>query len=97
MTRIGIVVFTGSDGELVDAATLSDMYAGATATDDHVWVFWRLPSLEELIRTWFARRQPDAGEVARGWWQPTLEDLRAARRKATSIERAIATRASRNE
>lgn len=97
MTRIGIVVFTGSDGELVDAATFSDMYAGATATDDHVWVFWRSPSLEELVRTWPARRQPDAGELARGWWQPTLDDLRAARRKARSIERAIATRASRTE
>lgn len=92
MTATGVVVVTGSDGELADAAAISEAYPHNEATGDHVWLFWRLPSLEELIRTWPARRPPDEAELARGWWQPTLDDLRAARRKARSIERAVATR-----
>lgn len=92
MTARGIVVVTGSDGELVD---VDEAQLGSGAMPDHVWVFRREPTLEELIRTWPARRPPDATELARGWWQPTLADLRAARRKARSLERAIATRAAR--
>lgn len=96
MTAIGIVVVTGSDGELADRTAISKSYPHTKADDGHIWVLWRSPSLEELVRTWPARRQPDEGELARGWWQPTLDDLRPARRKARSIERAIATRAARN-
>lgn len=95
MTAIGIVVVTGSDGELADVAAISEMYPLTKATGDQVWVFWRSPSLKDLVRTWPARRPPDEAELAKGWWQPTLDDLRAARRKARSIERAIATRAAR--
>lgn len=95
MTASGIVVVTGSDGELADMAAISGSYPNTKADDDHVWVFWRSPSLDELIRTWPARRPPTEVELARGWWQPTLDDLRAARRKARSIERATATRAKR--
>lgn len=91
-TPAGIVVFTGSDGEFAEAAAVSGMYSALRAVGDEVWVYWRSPSLDELIRTWPARRPPAEAEQARGWWQPTLDDLRAARRKARSIERAVATR-----
>lgn len=94
MTARGIVVVTGSDGELVDIGGADEAEAAAV-TQDHVWIFWRSPTLEELIRTWPARREPDVSERARGWWQPTLEELREARRKAKSIERAAATRSAR--
>ncbi|KRE13864.1 hypothetical protein ASE63_17780 [Bosea sp. Root381] len=94
MTVRGIVVVTGSDGELVDVGG-ADGAEAAADTEDHVWIFWRSPTLEELIRTWPARREPDMPERARGWWQPTLEELREARRKAKSIERAAATRSAR--
>lgn len=92
----GIVVVTGSDGELVDLGRAVEAEHGAELTEDRVWVFWRSPTLEELIRTWPARREPEAMERARGWWQPTLEELRAARRKTKSIDRAVATRAGRS-
>lgn len=96
MTARGIVVISGSDGELVDVGDTLPAQPGLDMMQDHVWVFWRMPTLEELIRTWPARRSPDALELARGWWQPTLEDLRAARRKAKSLERAAATRSARS-
>jgi hypothetical protein len=97
MTAKGVVVFTRSDGELADVATISGMCSADTeGACDHIWVYWRLPSLDELIRTWPARRPPDEAELARGWWQPTLDDLRAARRKARSIQRAALTRAARS-
>ncbi|MDU0341819.1 hypothetical protein [Bosea rubneri] len=95
MTARGIVVVTGSDGEVVDIGDAVEAGAQAEMGEVKVWVFWRSPTLEELIRTWPARREPGATERARGWWQPTLEDLRAARRKAKSLERASATRAAR--
>jgi hypothetical protein len=37
-------------------------------------------------------RQPI--ELTRGWWQPTIEELRPERRKAASLERGRATRKS---
>ncbi|HEV7321786.1 MAG TPA: hypothetical protein VGO04_24540 [Ensifer sp.] len=95
MTTRGIVVVTGSDGELVYIVGAVESQPGVDTTEDYVWVFWRSPTLDELIRTWPARREPEALERARGWWQPTLEDLRAGRRKAKSLERAAATRAAR--
>lgn len=94
-TANAVVVVTGSDGEFAAVEALGNAYPGSASTGDQVWVFWRSPSLEELVRTWPARRPPDPGERERGWWQPTLEELRAARRKARTIERAAATRAAR--
>lgn len=67
MTARGIVVVTGSDGELVDVGGVIGAQPGVGSTEDQVWVFWRSPTLEELIRTWSARRSPDAAELARGW------------------------------
>ncbi len=94
-TNKGVVVVTGSDGELADAEAIATAYPGTRSTGDHVWVFWRWPTLEELVRIWPARQSPDSGDLQRGWWQPTLDDLRAARRKARSIKRAAATKVAR--
>jgi hypothetical protein len=95
MTTAGIVVVTGSDGEFVDVAASAGLYPLLQAARDPVWVFWRLPTLQELIRTWPAKQLPGEREFAKGWWQPTLDDLRAARRKARAIERSTSTRAER--
>lgn len=95
MTARGIVVVTGSAGELAHVGRAVEAAPGVGSTEDCVWVFWRMPTLDELIRTWPSRRLPDPAEEAKGWWQPTLEDLRAARKKARSLERAAATRAAR--
>lgn len=94
MTAFGIVAVTGSDGEIADLATIAT-YPLSNTMGDYVWIFWRSPTLDELVRTWPARRPPSEGEQARGWWLPTLEELRVARRKARAIERAAATRAAR--
>ncbi|AZO82164.1 MULTISPECIES: hypothetical protein [unclassified Bosea (in: a-proteobacteria)] len=94
MTAIGIVSVTGSDGEIADLATVAT-YPVSNTMGDYVWVFWRSPTLDELVRTWPARRASNEKEQARGWWLPTLAELRVARRKARSIERAAATRAAR--
>lgn len=94
MTAIGPIVVTGSHGELVDRAQFVELYPHLAEEETYVWVSWRSPTLEELVRTWPARRPATSDERQRGWWQPTLEELRPARRKARSIERAAATRRS---
>ena len=94
-TANGVVVVTGSDGELAELGAIATLYPGHRVSGDEVWVFWRSPTVEELVRTWPARRPPDAGELERGWWQPTLDELRVARRKAKTIELARRTKAVR--
>ena len=95
MTQWGAVAFTDITGELVDAAVAERHYPGVAATDDTlVWAQWRKPSHDELVRTWPARAPADATDQARGWWQPTLQELRSERRKAASAERASETRRS---
>jgi len=94
MTAIGPIVVTGSHGELVDRARFVGLYPHLIEDETYVWVSWRSPTLEELVRSWPARRPATSEERQRGWWQPTLEELRPARRKARSIERATATRRS---
>lgn len=94
MTAIGPIVVTGSHGELVDRAQFVGLYPHLSEKETYVWVSWRSPTLEELVRNWPARRPATSDERQRGWWQPTLEELRPARRKARSIERAAATRKS---
>lgn len=92
MTAIGPVIMTGSDGELVDVAAASSLYDHLDKELTYVWMLWRTPTLEELIRTWPARQEAGDAERRRGWWQPTLGELRDARRRARSAERAAATR-----
>ncbi len=77
--RYGIVVFSEVSGELVDPEEMADLYPHAS--DEHVWASWRSPTIDELVHTWPARTEPGDRERDRGWWQPTLEELREARRK----------------
>ncbi len=81
----GIVVITEITGELVDLDDIVEHHP--SASDKHVWAGWRPPTLEELVHTWPARKEPSGHEKNRGWWQPTLNELRDARRQAKSRER----------
>lgn len=86
--QYGIVVFTDISGELVDASELAAFYPHLIEADvDHVWGRWRPATLAELIRTWPARRAAELAERQRGWWQPTLPELRIARQKARRLAR----------
>lgn len=87
-THIGVVFFTRTDGELAEPATVSAFYFAAEAGEDYVWASWRSGSLEELVTTWPARTPADQAEIRRGWWKPSLEELRIARRDAKSKRRA---------
>lgn len=84
-TAYGIVVVTEITGELVDPVEVAEHHP--EADDKHVWAGWRAATLEELVHTWPARAEPGEYERLRGWWQPTLEALRAARTTAKSRER----------
>lgn len=86
--QCGVVVFTDVSGELVEPSVLAAFYPHARRTDiDYAWGTWRSATLTELIRTWPARREASEMERSRGWWQPTLPELRVARRNARTIER----------
>lgn len=54
-THAGVVIFTGTDGELADPATVSTFYFPAGQSEEHVWASWRPGSLEELVTIWPAR------------------------------------------
>jgi hypothetical protein len=93
--QYGIVVLVDVSGEFVEPAVLAAFYPQAARADfDHVWGTWRPAILSELITTWPARREPLPPEHSRGWWQPTLAELRIARRNARSIERRRQRRGS---
>ena len=81
----GIVVLTEVTGELVDPEEVAEAYA----KQEHVWAIWRSPTLEELVQTWPARMEAAEEERRRSWWQPTIDELRAARRRARSAERRL--------
>jgi len=81
----GIVVITEITGELVDPEEVAEYHPDAD--DEYVWAGWRAATLEELVHTWPARAEPGGYERVRGWWQPTLEELRVARSSAKSRER----------
>lgn len=86
-THAGVVIFTGTDGEVADPATVCTFYFPAGQIEEHVWASWRPGSLEELLTTWPARTPAGEGELERGWWLPDLDELRAARQKARSKRR----------
>ncbi|KQV37666.1 MULTISPECIES: hypothetical protein [unclassified Rhizobium] len=88
----GIVVVTEITGEVADGEGIADLYP--TISEDQVWGLWRTPTLEELVHTWPSRREPAKEERRRGWWLPTLEELREARRTARARERRRVQRAS---
>lgn len=87
-THVGVVFFIGTDGELADPATVGTLYFPAAKGQGYVWASWRSGSLEELVTTWPARTPPGQRQRERGWWMPTLEELRIARRRAKSRRRA---------
>lgn len=85
MKSYGIVVVSDITGELVEREEIADVYPDIP--DDQVWGIWRTPSLEELVHTWPSKVEPGEQERRRGWWLPTLEELREARRTARARER----------
>lgn len=76
--QYGLVVFEQITGELVEPDVVGEFYPGAT--DDHVWGTWRKPTFEELVQAW-PSKTPAADGAER--WQPTIEELRPARRAAS--------------
>ncbi|MDB5527378.1 MAG: hypothetical protein JWR51_481 [Devosia sp.] len=88
MTRgYGVVVFTGCDGEAADPEILRTHYADMPADPDYVWGQWRPATLDELIKTWPSRAGSKAEVQAAVWWQPTIGELRAARKAGRAMER----------
>lgn len=91
--QYGIVVFTEISGELVEVSDAAAFYPHAIpANGDFVWGRWRSATLAELVSTWPARLAAGPTERFRGWWRPTLAELRVARRKARSSERSRRSR-----
>lgn len=82
----GIVVFTGSDSEAVDLETLASQYTNIPVADHYVWGHWRSATLDELIRTWPARAGSKSEAESGIWWQPTIDELRAARKAARASQ-----------
>ena len=96
MTHVGPAVFEAVTGEVVDAMLAARFYPGVTAgAGTLIWAARRRPTHDELVRIWPARSAPGDADLARGWWQPTIEVLRDERRKAASLERAQAARRSK--
>ena len=86
----GVVVVTEITGELVDPNHAFEHHPNTD--DEQVWASWRAATLDELIHTWPARTEASEYERSRGWWQPTLDELRVARSVAKSTERRRAKR-----
>ncbi|WEX75412.1 hypothetical protein PYH37_000823 [Sinorhizobium numidicum] len=82
--RYGIVVFIDISGEVAESSALEAFYPHTIHGLDYVWGSWRPATLSELVATWPARREPNPLERSRGWWQPTLPELRVARRSAVA-------------
>lgn len=88
MTRCyGVVVFIECDGEPVDDDILGSQYADFPDHHDYVWGRWRPAELDELIKTWPSRTGTKTEIDDALWWQPTLDDLRVARKAARGLER----------
>ncbi len=87
-THVGVVFFTGTEGEWADPLTVTTFYFRPAKSEEYVWASWRRGSLEGLVTTWPARTPPGEEELDRGWWLPTLEELRIARRVAKSKRRS---------
>jgi hypothetical protein len=96
MTHAGCAVFEAITGELVEPTIAGRFYPYVTAGSGAlIWATWRRPSHAELVKAWPARSPPTPADLARGWWQPTIEVLREERRRVASLERARATRQSK--
>jgi hypothetical protein len=97
MSHEGPLVILEVTGEVVPGETAQRHYTPSSAQQDLVWAIWRRPTFDELIRTWPAKRPAIPSDLVRGWWQPTLEELRPARRAARSLERAREARRNRSQ
>jgi hypothetical protein len=84
-TAYGIVVITDVTGEIVDPQEITELHLDTS--EEHIWAGWRASTLEELVHTWPAKAESGEYERRRGWWQPTLQELREARRSAKSRAR----------
>ena len=83
----GIVIFAGIDEERVEPEILRSFYADIPDERKYVWGRWRTATLAELVRAW-PSPPGSAQETAGGvWWQPTIHELRPARKTARSLER----------
>jgi hypothetical protein len=92
-TQRRAVIFVEVTGELADEGVVDSQYPGVgSAHGPLVWANWRKPTHDELVKSWPSRWPASEIELSRGWWQPTLEELRDERRKARAIERSLATR-----
>jgi hypothetical protein len=98
MTHAGCVVFEAVTGELAEPMIAARFYPGVAAGSAAlIWATWRRPSHAEMVQAWPARTPPGPSDLARGWWQPTIEVLREERRRAASVERGRTTRRSREQ
>ncbi|GGF00508.1 hypothetical protein GCM10011611_02640 [Aliidongia dinghuensis] len=97
MTTSGAIAITDVTGEFVDEVVARQHYPDvSTEGGPLIWATWRRPTPDELVHAWPSRSPPLGHELSRGWWKPTLDELRDERRKARSIERAQATRRQRH-
>lgn len=93
MTLRGAVIFVDLNGEIADQETVARHYSGISSVEGVLtWASWRKPSYAELVRAWPSRTPANAAELAQGWWQPTLNELRDERRKARATARAQLSR-----
>ncbi len=98
MTHAGCLVFECITGELAEPELAMRFYPDVAAgSATLIWARWRRPDHAELVQAWPARTPPSSSDLARGWWQPTIKVLREERRKAASLERALATRRSKKQ
>lgn len=96
MTHAGCVVLDSVTGEVVETPVAARLYPGVASVGTLIWAVRRRPTHDELIRAWPARAAPGPEDLARGWWQPTIDTLREERRKAAFLERAREARRSKS-
>jgi hypothetical protein len=95
MTHQGAIIFDTVTGELVDKDIANSRYPRVSMIGvTLIWAMWHKPTHAELIKAWPARAPTDPRDLARGWWQPTIDELRVERRRVASTERAMITRRS---
>ena len=96
MSYRGAIIIDEITGELVSAVVATEHYPWTRSSDANLlWAVWRLLSLDELVTAWPSRSPASAADKARGWWNPTIDELRVARRQARSSERSRETRRRR--
>jgi hypothetical protein len=82
-TGIGIVVMTGTSGEVAEQVDVAIHYPWVNS-ESLIWATWRRAEFEELVGAWPAKAAPSQWDKRRGWWLPTIDELRPARREAKS-------------